>query len=599
MPKKSHTQNSNHSTKSTTTQPLLGARKRSIYLRLLQTIRPYWFSLVIGIIGTMLATGTDALFTWAVKPFIDQGLVARDQWLIQWLPIIIISAVVVRGITYFLSNYYITRIGRSVVMDFRCKLFNHLMHMPASFYDRESSGKILSLVIYNTEQVALATTEALLIILQEGFTVVALLTVMLVVSWKLTLLFLITAPIVSVVVSYTTKRLRRLSGNVQKTMGELSQVAEEGVEGYRVVRIFGGEEYEKQKFNNFALLNRHREMKVVVTNSIGTSIVQIIAALPIVVIIYIAMLPSMHISAGAFGAIVATMVRILTPIRRLTKVNTEIQKGLAGAQSIFELLDSELEKDLGHKHLARAQGHIAYKNVHFHYPHAHKEVLHDINITIEPGQTVALVGRSGGGKTTLVSLLPRFYDVTHGSIEIDGLDVHQYKLADLRKQFAFVSQNLTLFNDTIARNIAYGNLERTSEKKIIQAAEAAYIMDFIKQLPDGLNSVIGENGLLLSGGQRQRIAIARALLKNAPILILDEATSALDTESEFYIQQALEKLMRHRTTIVIAHRLSTVERADKIIVVEKGKIIESGNHQELLAHNGQYASLYNMQFPND
>lgn len=568
----------------------------AVYLRLLKAVVPYWMCFVIGVIGTMLATGTDSAFAWAVKPIIDEGLVARDKWLLTWLPLIIISAVMLRGATFFLSNYYIARVGRSVVMDFRHKVFAHLMHLPASYYDKESSGKILSLLTYNTEQVAAATTDALLTIMQEGFTLIGLVVVMLIISWQLTLLFMITAPFVSIIIRYNTKRLRMLSNNVQASMGDLTHAAEEGIEGYRVVRIFGGEGYEKHKFAKVVRLNRYREMKVVATSALGSSVVQIIASLPIAAIVYIATLPSLHVSVGSFGAIVAAMVRLLTPLGRLTKVHANIQKGVAGASSVFKLLDTALEKDEGIVTCERVQGRIEYRNVSFRYARTHKCVLQDINFVIEPGQTVALVGRSGGGKSTLVSLLPRFYDVSKGMILVDNVDVHQYKLADLRKQFALVSQNLVLFNDTIARNIAYGSLEGADEEKIIKAAEAAHIMEFIKQIPDGLNAVIGENGLLLSGGQRQRIAIARALLKNAPILILDEATSALDTESEFYIQEALDSLMRQRTTIVIAHRLSTVERADKIIVVEKGRIVEYGTHQELLIQEGLYSKLYKMQF---
>ncbi len=567
----------------------------TVYIRLLKTAMPYWLSFVFGICGTLLATGADSAFAWAIKPFIDDGLVARKQWLLNWLPFIVIIAFLLRGFAYFLSNYYIARVGRSVVMDFRKKVFEKLMRLPARFYDKESSGKLLSLVIYNTEQVASATTDSLLTILQEGLTLIGLIVVMFIISWKLTIIFMITAPVVSVIIKFTSKRLRKLSSNVQKTVGEVTHIAEESIEGYRVVRIFGGEHYEIRKFNNAAELNRHREMKVVMTNSIGTSLVQIIAAIPIAAIVYIATLPSMHVSVGGFGAIVAAMLRLLTPMRRLTKVNSDIQKGIAGAQSIFGLLDEEQEKDHGSILLQRAKGQIEYRDVSFRYPHAKKEVLQHINFNVDPGKTVAFVGRSGGGKTTLVSLLPRFYDVISGGIYIDGININDYKLADLRKQFAFVSQNLTLFNDTLAANIAYG-IPHYSEARIMQAAQAAHIADFIKQLPNGLNTLIGENGVLLSGGQRQRIGIARALLKDAPILILDEATSALDTESEYHIQEALVELMQRRTTLVIAHRLSTIERADKIIVIDHGQIVESGSHSELLELDKNYAKLYKMQF---
>lgn len=567
-----------------------------IYLRLLKSARKYWVFFVIGIISTILATGTDSAFSWAIKPFVDIGLVARNQTLLHWMPLVVIVAFTIRSITYFFSNYYISRVGRSIVMDYRCKIFSHLMHLPASFYDDQSSGKILSLMIYNSEQLASATTEALLTIMQEGFTLIGLIVVMFVVSWQLTLMFMLTAPLVSLIIRYNSKRLRLFSGNVQKSMGDVTHIAEEGIEGYKVVRIFGGEEYEKQKFNKVAKVNRYREMKVVVTNALGTSMVQIIASLPMAIIIYVATSSYVHITVGGFATVIAAVLRLLTPLRRLTKINTEIQKGIAGAASIFDLLDSDLEKDQGAKTLESAPKVVAYENVSFTYPKAHKEILHDISFRVMPGQTVAVVGRSGGGKSTLVSLLPRFYDVNKGKICFDGVNIQDYKLTDLRKQIAFVSQNLTLFNDTIAHNIAYGCLEKVTEDKLKQAADLAHLSEFINHLPAGMNTLIGENGLLLSGGQRQRIAIARALLKDAPILILDEATSALDTESEFYIQAALEELMKKRTTLVIAHRLSTVERADKIIVIDNGKIAEVGNHQELLIADGLYAKLYRMQF---
>ena len=565
-----------------------------VYLRLLKSAAAYWPSFVLGIFGTILATGTDAAMTWAIKPLLDNWSTGKGQWWFTWLPLLIIAVLFLRGLAYFLSTYYLTRVGRNVVRDFRQRIFAHLMHLPASYYDKETSGKLLSTLIYNTEQVANASTEALITVLQEGMLLIFLLTVMFTISWKLTLMFIITAPIVAVIVRYTSKRLRHLSTRVQGSMGDLTHVAQEGIENYKVVRIFGGEEYEKEKFFAVAHQNRQREMKVVATSALGTSLTQIITSIPIAIIVFVA--TRLRITFGGFGAIVVVILRLLTPLRRLTKINTEIQKGVAGAHSIFALLDEKMEEDVGSKTTHRVHGKIEYKNVSFHYPASKKTVLHDISFTVEPGQNIALVGSSGGGKSTLISLLPRFYDVITGSVLIDDINIKEYKLSDLRRQFAVVSQHLTLFNDTIARNIAYGSLQEATEEKIAKAAEAAYILDYIKHLPEGLNTLIGENGLLLSGGQRQRIAIARALLKDAPILILDEATSALDTESERYIQAALETLMKKRTTLVIAHRLSTIEHADKIIVIDHGKIIEMGSHEELLRLNGQYAKLYAMQF---
>jgi subfamily B ATP-binding cassette protein MsbA len=571
----------------------------SVYLKLLKSIVPYWLFFVIGIIGTVLAAGTDAAMLYGIKPLMDHwdSIVGHAQWWFAWLPLIVVGVLLVRGFANFLSSYFLSCVGRNIVRDFRQRIFAHLMHLPAGYYDKESSGKLLSTLIYNTEQVAGASTEALLTVMQEGMLLIWLLIVMFNLSWLLTLVFIATAPIISVIIRYCSKRLRHLSASVQISMGDITHVAEEGIENYKVVRVFGGEEYEKQKFFAVTNQNRQREMKVIATDSLGASLTQIVTAVPIAIIIFVATSPLFHnITIGAFGAFIATTLHLLTPLKRLTKINAVIQKGVAGAHSIFMLLDEEQEKDIGNQAIAHASGSIEYKNVSFSYVHTKKEVLHDISFKVEPGQNIALVGRSGSGKTTLVSLLPRFYDASDGEILLDGVNIQNYKLLDLRKQLSIVSQHLTLFNDTIARNITYGSLQNATDAKIMRAAEAAHVLDFIKNLPDGLNTMIGENGLLLSGGQRQRIAIARALLKDAPILILDEATSALDTESERYIQAALEALMKKRTTLVIAHRLSTVERADKIIVLNRGKILEVGTHKELLELNGQYAKLYKLQF---
>jgi subfamily B ATP-binding cassette protein MsbA len=567
-----------------------------MYKRLMRAVKPYWFIFVLGILATLASSAIDGGIAWGIKPLLDKGLVAREHQFLHTLPIWILMIFIFRGLANFLSDYYVTKVGRSVVMDFRQKIFTHMLKLPASFFDRKPSGELLSLIIYNVEQLAAATTDALLTIISEGSLVIALIVVMFAISWKLTLLFVIAAPLALGVMHYTTKRLRKISFNVQQSVAEVSHIASECIDGYRVVRTFGGEDYENAKFAKATKTNRQRELKSIVTNSLGSSVVQVIAAIPIAIIIYIATLPSLIITVGGFGAIIAAILRILTPLKRLTKVNTIIQRGIASVFGIFDLLDMPPEEDTGTKTLERAKGKIEYRNVSFHYPNFDRKVLDNVSFTAHPGQVIALVGHSGGGKSTLVSLLPRFYDLASGEILLDDVNIKDYRLFDLRKQFALVSQHVILFNDTIAHNIAYGRFANATKEEIINAAKAAYIWDFIHELPDGLNTVIGEHGLLLSGGQRQRIAIARAILKDAPVLILDEATSSLDTEAERYLQGALEQLMRNRTTLVIAHRLSTIENADMILVLDGGRIVEHGTHSELLKLKGYYAKLHKMQF---
>ncbi len=567
-----------------------------LYKRLFSSVKPYLCFFAVGIICTALASGVDAGLAWMIKPIINQGLIERDAVFIRMLPLAIVGIFILRGLFVFLSSYCIQNVGRSVVKDLRQQLFTHLLRLPASFYDASSSGQLLSRLIYNVEQVAEATTSALLLVVQESVLAIGLIIVMFLLSWKLTLFFMVIFPGMILLSRYTSRRIRRLSTHVQKSVAEVSHIAEESIEGYRVIRTFGGEQYERDKFIHATQSNRQREMKIVTTNSLGTAAIQIIISISIAATLMVATHPAMAVSAGSFAALITAMFTLLRPIRRINQTNNLIQKGLAGAQNIFELLDIAPEKDTGTHTLARSKGSIDYNQVSFTYPNTKKPVLNNINFHIEPGETIALVGRSGGGKSTLVSMLPRFYDVTEGEIRIDGINIRDYRLTDLRDQFALVSQQVTLFNDTIARNISYGRLSELNESDIVKAAEAAHAMEFIRELPDQLNTLIGENGVLLSGGQRQRIAIARALLKDAPILILDEATSALDTESERHIQLALETLMQHRTTLVIAHRLSTIENADRILVIDHGHIIEAGTHHALLKQNGHYAKLYAMQF---
>ncbi len=561
-----------------------------IYRRLLKASQKYWVCFLIGILGTAGVSIVDAGFTWLIKPIIDKGFINRDAIFIRWLPTIIIFVFILRGICVFLSNYCVTRVSRQVVRDLRRHIFDHFLQLPASFYDRSSSGNLLSTMIYNVEQVAQASSNALLIVLQEISLIIGLVGVIISISWQLFLLFAVMVPFIILVVKWSGSRLKRISTAVQQSVGEVTRAADETINAYQIVRLYGGQEDERDKFYQATKRNQQRELKIAVTNSLGTCMVQLLLSVLISVVLFFAMMPSLHVSAGSFGTIISAVIMLLRPMRRLTMVHSTMQKGVAGAESIFRVLDEEIEVDRGSYAVDRVHGEITCSQVSFSYQNSKENILQEINFTVHPGQVVAIIGHSGAGKSTLISLLPRFYDIQNGSITLDGVDIRKYRLANLRQQFAIVSQNPILFNDTIMHNIAYGLQGKASREEIIAAAQAAYALEFIDQLPQGFDTIVGENGVLLSGGQRQRIAIARALLKNAPILILDEATSALDTHSERQIQTALEKLMQRCTTFVIAHRLSTIERADWILVMDKGRIVEQGSHSTLLAKGALYAS---------
>lgn len=578
-------------------EPKLIANAWPTYKRLFGYVRRYWPSLVIALVASMVYSGIDAWFIYFLKPLINKGLVARDQAFLKMAPLLVLCVFMLRGVASFFSNYNIASVSRNVIMRLRQDLFAHLQKLPARFYDHSTSGHILSVILYSVEQVANASADVLTTAIQSGFFIIGLLIVMFRISWKLSLLYFIIIPLVTLIMRYTSKRVRRLSLHIQESMGHLTHTAEENIEGYKIVRGFGGETYETDKFNKATRVNRQREMKVVAARSWSVSSVQLVAAVALSATLYVATLDiaGSILSPGGFVTLIAAMLALLKPMKDLTTMQNKLYRGLAGAQTVFEMCDEKPEEDHGTRVIQRARGHLQFRHLNFSYQ-PEKTILQDIHFEVKPGEIVALVGRSGSGKSTLVNLLPRFYANFTGDILLDEVSIHDYQLSDLRRQFAMVSQHVILFNDTIRNNIAYGRFNEVSDAEIEAAAKAAYAFDFIKNLPKGFDTLVGENGVLLSGGQRQRIAIARAILKNAPIFILDEATSALDTESERYIQSALDHLMQDRTTLVIAHRLSTVEHAHKIIVLDEGRIVEMGTHADLLSGNGHYAKLYKMQF---
>lgn len=573
----------------------------AVYRRLLTYLKPYRLGFLAAIFGMIGYSVVDAAFIASVQPFIDHGIQEKDTEFLKWAPLIVVLMFILRGIFHFTATYCISWVGNHIVKDMRQQLFGHMMRLPVSFHDTHSTGELISKVTYDAEQIKQSLTKSLIVLVRDGALVVGLIFVMFWYSWQLSLIFFLIAPVIAVIVSFVSKRFRQLSRKIQQAMGGVTTASEQMLNGHKVILSFGGQKIEDDRFAKVNNQTRLQGVKMDSTSAISSGIIQLIASFALSFVVFMASQPEMldTLTAGIFSAIVTSMVMLLKPLKQLTTVNSEFQRGLAAAASIFRVLDEATEQETGAVVISQAKGEITFNHVSFHYPGHSQQVLNDVSFAVPAGKTVALVGRSGSGKTTISSLLPRFYEVEQGQILLDGQNIQSYTRASLRQQIAVVSQHVMLFNDTIANNICYGMAQPVSREQLLDVAEKAHVLEFAEKMQHGLDTHIGENGVSLSGGQRQRIAIARALLRQAPVLILDEATSALDTESERKIQAALEVLLKGRTSIVIAHRLSTIENADSIIVMDQGRILEQGTHQQLLEKEGAYASLHKLQFGAD
>lgn len=594
---------------------------RVVFLRLLTYFVPLKGVLCLSVFGLILYGLVDATFIYSIKPFIDQGFASNipdsatgavsavdlgmgagfnsDNDVLRMAPFVVVGLFTLRGLANFLSTYGISYISARMIMDMRQQVFEHYLRLPVSYIDSESSGNLISRVTYDTEQIARASGSALITIVRDGITVIGMLGVMFYNSWKLSLCILIVGPLIGLVIAVVSRKFRKVSKQIQAAMGGVTSVTEQMIKGHKNVLVFGGQDTESKRFAKVNDDNRSRTMKLALAQSISQPLVMVIGSFALAFVLYASSLDSMKadLTAGTFATILAAMLAMLQPIKSLTRVNAEFQRGIAACTTIFELLDVPAETDKGTFETERVNGHLSFKQVDFRYNNQEGLALDGVDFSVKPGETLALVGRSGSGKSTIASLITRFYsDLESGDITLDDVSLRDYKLASLRSQVALVSQQVTLINDTIAANIAYAYPGEVSQEQIEHAAQLANAMEFIEQLPEGLQTQVGENGVMLSGGQRQRIAIARAILRDAPLLVLDEATSALDTESEKAIQGGLDNLRQNRTSIVIAHRLSTIENADQILVVDQGKIIERGTHDSLLAKQGVYYNLYQMQF---
>jgi subfamily B ATP-binding cassette protein MsbA len=560
-----------------------------VYFRLLSYLKPFWWAGLLAVLGFAINAATEVSVAKLIK-FIIDAINHNDTSARNLFPFLIVLLIFVRGIGAILGSYYLAVISRGLVFNLRKEVFNKFLHFPPTYYLENSTGHITSKILYNVEQVTAASTEALQTIIRDGLIVIGLLGYLFYTNWRLSLSLLIVAPVIGFMVRTASKRMRRLSTELQTTMGDVNHVVQESINGYSVVKSYGGQEYESKRFEHFSLLNLKRGLKLVITVSVSTPVIQVMMAIALAIVVWIALRPEIlgNTTAGEFVAYLTAAGLLSKPIRSLTDVNAKIQRGLAAAHSVFEILDTPSEQDTG-KQQPVLTGQVKFEHVALVYPDGTTAVK-DFNLDIRAGETVALIGRSGAGKTSLVNLLQRFQDISHGRLSLDNINIEDISLNNLRQQVSTVSQQVILFDRTIRENIAYGQLADKTDEEVIAAAKAAYAHDFIMAMPNGYNTVLGSQGFSLSGGQRQRLSIARALLKDAPILILDEATSALDNESEHFIQAALHN------AIVIAHRLSTIEEADRIVVMDKGDIVEVGKHAELLEKNGLYAQLYQRNF---